>query len=71
MTFYSLSDKRKIMNKKILNQLTSDLKKKSINSMSLKLNIPYATLWRFVNGDGNCNMRTWNKIEKYYSAQRS
>jgi hypothetical protein len=54
------------MNKSILKKLTVDIKKNSINSVAIKIKIPYATLWRIANGDGGCNMTTWGKIEKYY-----
>jgi hypothetical protein len=66
LTFYSQLDSMKAMKTKIYKKLIADLQKHSISSMSLRIKVPYATLWRIINGDGGCNMRTWEKIEKYY-----
>jgi hypothetical protein len=54
------------MKNKSIARFQKDIEKNSINSIALKIKIPYATLWRIVNGDGGCNMRTWKKIESYY-----
>ncbi|MFA5158842.1 MAG: hypothetical protein WC451_06725 [Patescibacteria group bacterium] len=58
------------MENKTLNKLASDIKKTSIKSVALRVKIPYATLWRIVNNEGCCTMRTWHKIEYYYSKKR-
>jgi hypothetical protein len=58
------------MDNKTINKLASDIEKSSINSVSLKIKIPYATLWRIINNDGCCTMRTWEIIEKYYQRKK-
>lgn len=60
---------RRTMNIKQMNKFNKDIKNNSIKSLSLKLKVPYATLWRIINGDGGCNMRTWNKIENHYTSK--
>jgi len=54
------------MKDKLLKKLKKDIANNSIYFMAKKIDIPYATLWRIQNGK-YCNMRTWLKIESYYS----
>ena len=58
------------MKQKLLNKLTSDLKKEgSILSLSKKTGVPYATLYRMLKGGGG--LRSWEKVEEYYQLQKA
>lgn len=55
------------MKDRILKKLRKDVKKHSLSGMAVKIDIPYTNLYRIVKGEGTCTMRTWEKIEAYYS----
>jgi predicted transcriptional regulator len=53
----------------ILKKLRKDVKKHSLSGMADKIKMPYTNLYRIVKGVGTCTMKTWEKIETYYSQQ--
>lgn len=55
------------MKEKILQKLKRDIAEKSISKMAVEINIPYTSLYRFVNKQGGCTIRTWDKIETFYT----
>jgi hypothetical protein len=54
------------MKTKILEKLKKDVEKRGYMAMVEKIPIPYGNLYRIVNNQGTCTMRTWEKIEAYY-----
>ena len=54
------------MKKNILKKLRKDAYKTSILKMSKRIGVPYANLYRIVNGQGLGSVKTWYKIEDYY-----
>jgi len=69
LLFYPILDYDFTMTQKLLNLLKRDLKKRSINSFSKEINIPYATFYRLVHGQSEGKIKNWEKIEKYYRAK--
>jgi predicted transcriptional regulator len=54
---------------KLLNMLKEDIQNSSINKKSKEMGIPFSTLHRILHGNGGGNVKTWDRIEKYYSVQ--
>ena len=54
------------MKSKIRQKLIKEIYRSSLHAVSIKIKVPYATLYRLVKDEGGCTMKTWNKIEKYY-----
>jgi len=59
------------MRNEILKKLTADIKQHTISGMVDKTKIPYTTLYRLVNKQGDCRYRTWEMLEKYYSKKQT
>ncbi|MBF0607423.1 MAG: helix-turn-helix transcriptional regulator [Magnetococcales bacterium] len=53
------------MKEKLITDLNKRREGKSIYTMSKETQIPYATLWRIMNGKSNATMRILEKVEKY------
>ena len=54
----------------LLKKLKEDLEKGStITAQSQKIGVPFTTLHRILNGQAGGNVRTWDRIEKYYSSE--
>jgi len=54
------------MRNKLLQKLKDDIQKHSISGMADKIKIPYTTLYRILENQGSCTLRTWERIEQYY-----
>lgn len=55
------------MRLKTLSRLKRDVRKSSIHKMAKKIGIGYANLYRIINEEGDGSVKTWDKIERFYS----
>lgn len=67
LTKYPFSDIVLFMRDKILSKLKKDVAEKSISQVAGEIGIPYTNLYRIVNKQGGYTVRTWDKIETFYT----
>jgi len=58
------------MRDKIIRKLIADIEKHTLPVMAEKTKVPYTTLYRIANNQGDCRYRTWELLENYYSNKR-
>jgi hypothetical protein len=54
------------MRKQLFRKINADLKKKSLNALSLEMGLKQPTLHRIVKGKSKGDITTWEKIEAFY-----